>query len=215
MTTAVLFDLDGTIIDSEPIATQAFRAAYVECGGLGEAPVDRFLAMAGRPFEEIVAELRLPPAIVGRFRSRSQEQAHKVQIFPGMWRVLTEAARRGARIGVITGKDRPRTEHVMSLLGLTSVCHDLVTPSDPPRPKPAPDGVWWLCERFDVAPRNAILIGDSCADIAAGNAAGVRTVACLWGAGRLDDLKAEGPDQFVSSPWQLDAMLRDLLEDPS
>lgn len=208
MTRAFLFDLDGTIIDSEPVAVEAFTESYAHFGGPGPAPVERFLAMAGRPFEEIVADIGMPDGMVEDFRTRSRARAHRVRVFPGMRRVLTELALASAAVGIITGKDRPRAEHVLSLLGLTPFYRELVTPSEPPRPKPAPDGVHWLCERLGATAADAVLVGDSAIDIAAGRAAGATTVACLWGAGRPADLRAAGPDLVVARPEDLSAALR-------
>ncbi|WP_250405131.1 HAD family hydrolase [Streptomyces cellostaticus] len=208
MTRAFLFDLDGTIIDSEPVAVEAFIESYAHFGGPGAAPVERFLAMAGRPFEEIVAAIGMPDGMVEDFRTRSRARAHRVRVFPGMRQVLTDLAMDSAAVGIITGKDRPRAEHVLSLVGLTPLYGELVTPSDPPRPKPAPDGVHWLCERLGATAANSVLVGDSVIDIAAGQAAGATTVACLWGAGRPADLRAAGPDLVVARPEHLGAALR-------
>lgn len=211
MSIAVLFDLDGTIVDSEAVAVEVFQTSYDAYVG-GQAPVEQFLAMAGRPFEQIIDELGLPAEMAADFRSRSMAQAHRVRIFPGMWDVLTACRDLGASLGIITGKDRPRAEYLMASLGITQLCQHLVTPSDPPRPKPAPDGVRWLQTRLGAVAEDTILIGDSASDILAATSAGVRAVACLWGAGQRCDLLAVRPDHVVADCADLGRLLKEFIE---
>jgi 3-amino-5-hydroxybenzoic acid synthesis related protein len=211
MTMTVLFDLDGTLVDSEEVATEAFQAAYEDCVGPGTAPVGQLLAMAGQPFERIVETLELPVGMVSSFRRHSVARVHRVRLFSGMDGVLAMLASHGVSMGIITGKDRQRADQVIGLTGLGRYCTELVTPSDPPAPKPAPDGVHWLLDRLSGTPRDSVLVGDSVSDMRAGQAAGVRTVACTWGAGQTDALRTAGPSALVSSVAELAEVLAELL----
>jgi 3-amino-5-hydroxybenzoic acid synthesis related protein len=210
---AVLFDLDGTLADSEAVAAAAFRAAYAECLGAAadRAPAGQFLAMAGLPFERIVEELSLPAAMVESFRRHSIDRVHEVRLFPGVLDILALLRRSSVGMGIITGKDRPRAEQVIELIGLSAYCTELVTPSDPPAPKPAPDGVHWLLDRLSASTRHSVLVGDSVNDIRAGRAAGVFTVACGWGSAEAAVLAEAGPDALVMDPAALELLLRDHL----
>ncbi|MFG1838766.1 HAD family hydrolase [Micromonospora sp. NPDC049175] len=207
MTLTVLFDLDGTLVDSEQVAVEAFRAAFSECVGPGRAPTDELLAMAGLPFERIVETLGLPPTMAPSFRRHSVSRVHTVRPFPGVTAMLAALSRQGVGLGIITGKDRGRAEQVIALTGLGAFCSELVTPSDPPAPKPAPDGVHHLIGRLRGTTRDTVLVGDSMNDIRAGQNAGVYTVACTWGAGRTDVLRTAGPDALVESVAELETVL--------
>ncbi|MFI1996436.1 HAD family hydrolase [Actinoplanes sp. NPDC020271] len=207
MTLTVLFDLDGTLADSEHVAVEAFQAAFAECVGPGRAPADRLLAMAGMPFERIVETLGLPVAMGPAFRRHSVARVHRVRLFPGVTDMLTTLAGHGVGMGIITGKDRRRAEQVIDMTGLGAFCTELVTPSDPPAPKPAPDGVHWLIGRLSGTARDTVLVGDSVSDIQAGQGAGVYTVGCTWGAGLSDVLQAARPDAMVGSMAELEAVL--------
>ena len=74
--------------------------------------------------------------------------------------------------------------------------------------KPAPDGVLALCKGLGVEPERAIVVGDSWVDIAAGAAAGARTVACGWGIGIKAELHQAEPDMYIEHPTELFGCLR-------
>lgn len=204
---AVLFDWDGTLADSEHITTAALEAAWSHVGAEGEPPVERFLAMAGQPAADILARLGLPPAALEPYSRTARALVDRTRLFGGAMELLTELRRRGVRVGVITGKDRDRIEPTMEFLGVGHLVEALVTPDDAPAPKPSAEGVWWLLRELDVLPGRAVLVGDSAADMHAGRAAGVRTIACTWGTGRKDALVRYEPWKVLSRFPQLADLL--------
>ncbi|GAQ66757.1 HAD family hydrolase [Streptomyces scabiei] len=204
---AVLFDWDGTLADSEHITVAALRTAWSHVGAPGEPPVERFLAMAGQPAADILARLGLPPAALEPYSRTARALVDRTRLFGGARELLTELRGRGVRVGVITGKDRDRIEPTMEFLGVGHLVEALVTPDDEPAPKPSEEGVWWLLRELDVVPGRAVLVGDSVADMEAGRAAGVRTIACTWGTGREDDLARCEPWKSLSHFSQLTDLL--------
>jgi 3-phosphoshikimate 1-carboxyvinyltransferase len=206
----VIFDLDGTLVDSEGTAVRAFEQAYTQCGGTGPAPVDAFLAAAGLPFEQICARLRLPAGMAESFRAASRRRLGELACYAGIEALLRALTARGLRLAVLTGKDRARALEILDLLRLDRHFQAVVTPDDPPRGKPHPDGVRWLCDEFRVPPGETVMIGDSVADLRAGRAAGVRTIGCLWGAGMPPALRAQRPDHLVETVADLDRLLAQL-----
>jgi HAD superfamily hydrolase (TIGR01509 family) len=204
---AVLFDLDGTLADSEHIAAAALAAAFAQAGLRGDPPLEQFRAMSGMALEEILARLGLPAELAGPFRAAARGMIGRTRLFPGALALLRTLHARRVGIGVITGKDRPRTLATLDHLKIADLVDGLVTPDDPPAPKPSPEGVWWLCRRLGVAARQAVLAGDSAADLRAGRDAGVRTVACLWGTGRPEVLARAAPWRTATSVGELTALL--------
>lgn len=196
---AVLFDLDGTLVDSEPMAAEAFAWAFRECGGRGEPPVEQFFALAGAPFETICTALNLPAGMPAAFRKASHAGMPGLRLFAGVRDLLAMLAHEEVAMGVITGKDRPRTEHVLRHLDIDQLFGAVVTPDDAPRAKPSPEGVWWLCDMLGVSVRDAVLIGDSGIDMEAGRAAGVVTIGSTWGGSKAEMLVARGADHVASS----------------
>ncbi|GAB3845733.1 HAD-IA family hydrolase [Micromonospora andamanensis] len=205
MTTLIVFDLDGTVVDSEAAAAAAFAEAFRERGGIGEPPVESFLAMAGTPFEQICLALGLPVGMPAAFRQASRRRLHLVRTFPGMAELVETLVQRGVLTAILTGKDRPRTVETLGRLHLDHLFAQVVTPDDPPAGKPSGDGVRWL--RRSLGANRVVMVGDSPVDIRAGAAGGAHTVACLWGAGSPTALAAAGPDHIVATPAALSDFL--------
>jgi phosphoglycolate phosphatase-like HAD superfamily hydrolase len=141
---AVLFDLDGTLADSEHIAVAALSAAFAEADLDGDPPLERFLAMSGMALEEILARLGLPAELAGPFRTAARRMTSRTRLFPGALSLLRVLRARSVRVGVITGKDKARTLATLDHLQISGLIDAVVTPDDPPAPKPSPEGVWWL-----------------------------------------------------------------------
>lgn len=207
----VIFDLDGTLIDSRHVMMSSFRRAYAQTVGEGDAPVEGFLKLLGKPFPVILDELALPGEMYEVFRHLASARVADVMVVPE----AVEACRRLREIGVgsalITGKDRRRTEEILAHHDLADLLSGVVTGDDDMPGKPAPDGVLALCERQDVSPGQTVVVGDSWVDIAAGIAAGTRTVACGWGIGTKAELHHADPDMYIDHPAELFDCLHDLL----
>ncbi len=189
---------------------RAFEEAYALCGGAGPAPVAGFRAAAGLPFEQICARLGLPAGMPAAFRAASRRRVGELACHTGIEALLRRLTGPGLALAVLTGKDRGRTLEILELLGLDRHFQAVVTPDDPPRGKPHPDGVRWLCDEFLVGPAEAVMVGDSVADIQAGQAAGAATIGCLWGAGIPAALRAQRPDHLVENVADLDRLLSQL-----
>ncbi|MDN5855636.1 MAG: HAD family hydrolase [Actinomycetia bacterium] len=208
MAELIVFDLDGTLLDSEGVGEAAFREAFQRTGGIGDPPVAAFKAQAGRPFEVICERLGLPAEIVAEFRAAATRLRSRVRVFDGAQDLLRALTARGATLAVLTGKDRPRTMQLRVERGLIDSFDAGLTPDDPLAAKPAPDGVLWLAARADVDVRSVVLVGDAPSDITAGSTAGATTIGCTWGVSTAQMLFAAGADQVVYSIAQLSAALR-------
>ena len=207
----VVFDLDGTLIDSQPVMTYAFRAAYAEVVGHGEAPVQEFLRLLGAPFPDILVGLGLPAEMYPRFRKLSAERIDEIRTHPAAFQACRRMRERGAATAVLTGKDRRRTVDILDHLTVADLFDAVVGGDDLPLGKPAPDGVLWLCRQFGVPPALTVVVGDSAFDMAAGRAAGARTLGCAWGMSDRAELHAAGADDVVEHSADLAAALLDWL----
>jgi 3-amino-5-hydroxybenzoic acid synthesis related protein len=207
VTELIVFDLDGTLLDSEGVGEAAFRDAFRRTGGIGDPPIAAFRAQAGRPFEVICERLGLPAEIVAEFRAAAIRLRSRVRVFDGAQDLLRALIARGAMLAVLTGKDRPRTVQLLVELGLIDYFDVVLTPDDPLAAKPAPDGVLWLAARADVDVRDVVVIGDAPSDIIAGSTAGAITIGCAWGVSTAQVLYAAGADQVVYTIAQLAAAL--------
>lgn len=110
-------------------------------------------------------------------------------------------------MGILTGKDRPRTLSILRQLEIDRFFGCVVTPDDPPEPKPSGAGVIWICTVLQSAPIETLVVGDSTLDILSGADAGAWTVGCTWGVADHAELATAGADLIVESVASLRAGL--------
>ena len=177
--TAILVDLDGVLIDSWELVEQSFLSAAAEFNLDGNARVGDFRARMGMPLETIVAEFAFPVDFSRQFRKAARLRDHLVRPFQGVPAMLEQLREFGLLIGVVTGKDRPRSLTIMEATGLVKHVDAIVTASDAPG-KPQPDGLW-LCERLLGAGPSLAYIGDTTVDLQAARNAGRTPILATWG----------------------------------
>lgn len=204
--TAVVFDLDGVIVDSFAVMQEAFSLAYAEVVGAGTAPFEEYEHHLGRYFPDIMKIMGLPLEMEGPFVRESHRLAGRARIYPGVLPLLGELRRRGVRSAIATGKAGERARYLLGRLGVLS-CFDHVLGSDEvARAKPAPDIVLRALELLDARPEDAVMLGDAVTDIQAAQAAGVDAAAALWGTRDRAELLASGPDAVLRQPSDLLAL---------
>jgi N-acetyl-D-muramate 6-phosphate phosphatase len=207
---AVLFDLDGTLVDTADefvIVVQTLRAEH----DLGEMDPVRIRASVSNGARALVAlGLGIDPAedIFESKRLRLLELYSEVlgsaaQPYPGINELLAELDNRGIHWGVATNKPRAYAEPLLARIDLPP-CISLVCPDDVKDRKPHPESLYRNCRDLECAPHEAIYIGDHLRDIEAGKRAGMYTIAAAYGYIEPDDDAASwGADALVSDSRQL------------
>ena len=175
---AVIFDLDGTLLDSMPLVMQAFAHAL--------APFRPDLDMAGifqrlggppeRTFLELIGDKAKAGEAMRRLESFGFENGSLVQPFDGMRSLLEMLHSSGLRLAIWTGRDRHTTEALLTAHNLAGFFTTVVCGDDLPTHKPHPGGLQEILTRLDVKPHEALYSGDADADVLGGDEAGVRTV---------------------------------------
>jgi phosphoglycolate phosphatase len=204
----VVFDLDGTLVDSLPDIVASFRHALVASGrsDAGEAAVR---AQIGKPLEAMFALIDPggdPDALSDAYRAHYRDHfADRSRPFPGVEDLLAELGRRGYRRAVATTKRSGLARTFAAAMGLTPFL-DHVQGTDLPPHKPAPDVVQRAIRA--VGGTGVWMVGDSDSDIEAGRAAGLSTYAVSWGTHDAERLRTARPD--ILEP-NLDRLL-DLLD---
>jgi len=186
-TKAVLFDLDGTLVDSAPDLIGALERLRVE---LGLPPIDPapLRAVASRGAVAML-ELGLPefsPAQAEAFRQRyidnyAAQCWDRSRVFDGIGECLDRIELLGLRWGVVTNKVEWLARRVVQGAGWNRRAGCLVGGDTTANPKPAPDPVLAACDRLGVRPRDSVFVGDDQRDVLAGQAAGVGTLIAAWG----------------------------------
>jgi len=203
----VLFDLDGTLIDSGPIILASMRHASLEV--LGVEP-DEELVRAAIGGPGLVAQMRdLDPErvdeLVDAYRAHNEPLHDALEAFDGVLDMLLALRAQGRQLGIVTAKRRATVElafrRIPALRELTEV---LVAADDTERHKPDPEPVLEALRRLGVGPGAAAYVGDSPFDIRAAKAAGVHAVAVGWGGIHpTARLVLEEPDVVVETPMEL------------
>jgi AHBA synthesis associated protein len=200
---AVVFDLDGVIVDSFEVMRRAFRTAYAEVMGDGPAPFEEYSRHLGRYFPDIMRIMGLPLAIEEPFVRESYRLAGEVTVFDGVEPLLAELNRRGLGLAVATGKSGPRARSLLDVLGIAGHFEHVIGSDEVPRPKPAPDIVEHALGLLGVPAEEAVMVGDAVTDLRSARSAGVGAIAALWAGGDAGPLLAERPDAVLRHPADL------------
>jgi pyrophosphatase PpaX len=203
----VLFDLDGTLIDSGPIILASMRHAVTTVLGveMDEARVRSAIGGAG-----LAAQMRdLDPdrvdELVEAYRVHNEPLHEELEAFDRMLQVLPVLRERGHRLGIVTAKRRVTVELAFARFpALRELTDVLVGSDDTERHKPDPEPLQEALARLDAAPEQAAYVGDSPFDVRAAKAGGLYAVAVAWG-GIHDParLLAEEPDVLLHGPEEL------------
>lgn len=204
---AILFDLDGTIIDTNELIFQTFE--HVLKGQTKEIFERKHLIPhMGKPLGE---QLQL---LSGKDRADDLTAAYReynarmhdelVKEFPHVREVIAELFRRGIKLGVVTTKIRKTTEMGLNLCGIKQYFQSIVTIEDVEHPKPYPEPVLKAMRELGVDPGATMMVGDSQWDIEAANRAGVVSVGVAWSLKGEDVLQTYQPDHIIHD-------MRDLL----
>lgn len=213
---AVLFDLDGTLLDSTQSIRDTMNAVLAE-RRLAAFTKPELDALIGHPLRDILAT-RLPapdPAAVEamalRYRAVYSESGwFTVALMPGIQELVSELRRAGLRTGVVTSKGQQETETLLTDLGVLGL-FDAIVGDDDKRPlKPDPAPVVDACRQLGCDPGEAIMVGDTRFDVLAARSAGAAAVGVLWGHGSPESLREAGAHAIVDSVAELRRALRRL-----
>jgi pyrophosphatase PpaX len=202
----VLFDLDGTVIDSGAIILASMRHAAKEV--LGEEPSDELLmAAVGGPGLEAQMHALAPDRVdelVRVYRAHNEPLHDELEACLGMEDVLVRLRAEGRRLGVVTATRRATVELAFARIPLGHMFETLVGGDETERHKPDPQPLLVAAERMGVAPEACAYVGDSPFDVRAARAAGMGALAVTWG--RIHDrekLEREEPDAIVETAEEL------------
>jgi phosphoglycolate phosphatase len=208
---AVLFDLDGTLIDSAPDLAGAgneMRAAR----GLPLLPYESFRPMVGSGARGMVGiALGIAPGDAGYESARDEflaryevRMTRETRVFAEMLPVLDVLAAMAMPWGIVTNKATRFAEPLIGSLGLGDRAAVLVCGDTTARSKPHPEPLFEAARRLERLPEDCIYVGDDLRDVQAGRAAAMGTVVAAWGyLGLGDAIEAWGADHIVRVPEEL------------
>lgn len=218
----VLFDVDGTLIDSQNVIVAAQRMAFAACGL--EAPSrERSLSIVGLSLVEAFTVLvgpkgpieRLVEAYKDAFHTLRQDPANAEPLFPGVERCLDWLdSREDVVLGIATGKSRRGVAHLLDRHGWHDTFSVIQTADDAPS-KPHPGMILQAMKETGAGPHDTVMVGDSSFDMGMARAAGVLPVGVSWGFQPVAALAEAGAGPIVHSYAELETVLREFLDSPS
>ena len=208
---AVIFDLDGTLIDSIDIYFTIVENALKR---LNLPAVSRNRILEAAESEEFKWELVLPQDVLNRKEEIVDEAwavineiapqmfADNLELIQGAGHIVESLSSNGLKIGLVTSTQRQYLETKMQPLrnaGVDTIFEAIITSDDVEKRKPSPDPLITCAQQLDIKPGNCVYVGDTTTDIKAGKAAEMRTIGVLTGFDEYETLEKESPDAIVES----------------
>jgi pyrophosphatase PpaX len=207
---AVLFDLDGTLIDSIDLILQSARFAFAKCGLSCPSDVE-CLTGVGRPLPVMFRHFapdhvdQLIPAY-REFQMANHDAL--VHIYDGVPEMLQGLSDAGHPMGIVTSKAGALASRGLTHTGIAHFFETVVGMDSCKRHKPDPEPVMIALDRLGHGPERAWFVGDSVHDMESGNAAGVQTVGALWGPFTAEDLAPSRPRHLAPTPDTVVSLVR-------
>ncbi len=205
----VLFDLDGTLVDTVDLIVAGFQHVTTTHLGYCIEPA-AVKATMGRPLRECLSELAPDCGdILYNTYQDFNRQHHDTMIreVPGVVAVLEELERRGIAIGIVTSKRLVSAERSLNRFDLAGHFDVLITQDDTTRHKPDPAPLLCGLERMKLPAAAVIYVGDAIHDIIAAHAVPMRVAAVTWGAEERATLASLQPDWLIDDMAQLLAII--------
>lgn len=201
MIKGILFDLDGTLVDTLPLIEECYRITFIEELGL-DVPLQKIMQQVGRPFKDICA--MFAPDKVKKAMSlyhKTYDRLHDrlIRAYPGVREVLHQLRRKGLKLAVVTSKNRVNCLRELKFFGLQEFFVEVISSDDCQQHKPHPEPVENALRLLQLDSRNVLFVGDSPYDIKAGKAAGVKTAGITWGISTKEQLLAHQPDFLLQN----------------
>jgi len=211
----VLFDLDGTLVDTAPDLGLAANLVREE-QGLAPLPLSVYRPSASggaRGLLKVALGMSMDhpdyPQRKERFLVHYRANLSRGScLFPGIAEMLSALEHAGVRWGVVTNKVSSLSQPLMDDLGLTLRSACLISGDSTPKPKPAPEPLLLASKLVGIAPRDCLYVGDDERDILSGRAAHMRTAAAGWGyMGDKPDPNSWSADVILDTPAELAQLL--------
>ncbi len=209
----VLFDLDGTLIDSLRLILDSYHHTLAQ-HGLPARTDEDWLKGVGTPLTVQLAEWGDAPetleAMIATYREYNlMHHDRMVTVYPGVVNAVREIKAAGLQTGLVTSKNRNGALRGLRLVGLEALMDVLVCADEVTNPKPHPEPVEKAVSLLGAEPTTTVYVGDSLHDMHSGRAAGVRTAAALWGPFGRPHLESAHPDYWLETPGDLVTLVRE------
>ena len=195
----ILFDLDGTLIDSNDAIIKCFLHAFEDNGAFFEKTADDIKSQIGYPLDVMFSYFGVSADIVGNYVDSYKKQYKEISVEMTTLlenaKLSVEEASRFARLGVVTTKTTQYTIPILENFGILKHFEVVIGRQEVEHPKPHPEPILKALEAMNLAPHKKIyMVGDTKLDMIAANEANVNNVAVLSGTGSYEELRNYTPN---------------------
>lgn len=210
----IVFDLDGTLVDSASDIATAINHALTELGA-NVVSIDQVRSWIGDGLPELC---RRAAKFIDRIDEWSEIEmiararyleccTDTTDCYPDIRKALADLRRAEIPLAILSNKPHDMVLRVVSALDLDPLFVSARGYISEETKKPSPKGALDLAKSMSIAPERLLMVGDSIVDISTARNAGMRSVAVLWGLGSAEVLRAAGPDFVIERPGELTAFL--------
>lgn len=217
---AILFDVDGTLVDSTETIIGGLGDAFEKYAG-HRPHADILKASIGMPLKEQMRMYQLHEPTSDQLNEMVDYTIERYRAYGGFTTpfspsvdALLHLKEAGFKIAVVTSRNTVELEHFTADFPFASSIDAFICASDVVMPKPNPECAILACDKLGVAPHESVYIGDSVFDMQCARQAEIATIAVTYGAAPESALAAESPDLIVRSPEELLAWAREATRTP-
>lgn len=207
MIKAVLFDLDGTLLDTNDLIYDSFCTAFKEVLNM-ELPKEEITLLYGKPLKTSLTKYtddeKLLECLVSTYRSYNVKHHDDMcKPFEGVKELLISLKDKGIKLGIVTSKRKELAIKGLELGKIMDYMNVIVSPEDTIKHKPEGEPVLKACEILNISPKEAIMVGDSPYDLLSGKAAGCFTCGVEYTALELKELAKVEPSYMIKNPLEI------------
>lgn len=211
----ILFDLDGTLINTNKLIMESFKHAFKKHSNL-EIEEEKIIRFFGEPLKESMKSVDPDNSeeLIVHFKEFNEAMHDELaEEYDRVEEAVKALKDRGIKLGVVTSKRRIMTERSLKLIGLYDFMDVVITPEDTDKHKPNSEPLLLACKKLNLSPEEVIMVGDSIYDVQCGKNAGSKTCIVTYSLFSLDELKSYNPEYIIDNLTELVSIIDNKFED--
>lgn len=198
---AVIFDMDGTLLDSEGMSAVATDYGFRRVLGRGITEEEN-ADLIGRPVKKILSQWfpEKGDEIYETGRKYYNDNISSIRVYPGIREMLEKLSGMNLRMAVVTSSHRTDAETLLNIFGIMKYFQFYVGQEDTIYQKPDPDPLILALKKLHVKNTDCIYVGDQPYDIIAAHGAGIRPLGAVWGSGKVERMEQYHPEAILKAP---------------
>lgn len=209
---AILYDLDGTLVDSVPLILRSYRQAYLDVFGCCSRSDEDFLSYIGRPLIDAFS-MHDKDTATKLFNAYLEYncallEKNEVPLFDGVLEGMLELKKKGVLQGIVTAKLESSAEVTLRLLGIDKFCDIYIYHGDSQKHKPDPEPLFVAADRLNIKDMKRVLyVGDAMPDVLCAHNANAAFALVSWTRMKKDEILKQSPEHIINSIRELSCII--------